>query len=276
MSCRAAAEKLQRAASAAAASASSSSAGDADAAASDDDDDTSAAAASASAAESDGEFQGVTILEALSATGLRAVRYAKELDGVRQIVANDCSPAAVAAIARNVEFNGLGAQQTDSSTTPAPLVRAHHADAIDLMMASRRGRDQFDVVDLDPYGTAAIFLDAATQAVAEGGLLCVTCTDMAVLCGSGAEAGYAKYGAYSLRAPFCHEQALRIVLGCMQTHAARHKRFIVPLLRCARWSGDWSRTMAPTVGPIISSLVTDIRDHQAISLYHIAQKYVEK
>ena len=90
------------------------------------------------------------------------------------------------------------------------------------------------MVDLDPYGTAAIFLDSAMQAVAEGGLLCVTCTDMAVLCGSGAEAGYAKYGAYSLRAPFCHEQALRIVLGCMQTHAARHKRFIVPLLRCAK------------------------------------------
>ena len=46
-------------------------------------------------------------------------------------------------------------------------------------------RSQFDVVDLDPYGTAAIFLDSAMQAVAEGGLLCVTCTDMAVLCGSG-------------------------------------------------------------------------------------------
>ena len=40
--------------------------------------------------------------------------------------------------------------------------------------------------------------DSAMQAVAEGGLLCVTCTDMAVLCGSGAEAGFAK-----LRACLC-------------------------------------------------------------------------
>ncbi len=38
------------------------------------------------------------------------------------------------------------------------------------------------------------------------GLLCVTCTDMAVLCGTGGEAGYAKYGAYPLKGPFCHEQ----------------------------------------------------------------------
>lgn len=37
----------------------------------------------------------------------------------------------------------------------------------------------YDAVDLDPYGTPAQFLDAAVQAVAEGGLLMVTATDMA-------------------------------------------------------------------------------------------------
>ena len=34
-----------------------------------------------------------------------------------------------------------------------------------------------------PYGTAAPFLDAAVQSIADGGLLAVTCTDLAVLCG---------------------------------------------------------------------------------------------
>ena len=34
-------------------------------------------------------------------------------------------------------------------------------------------------MDLDPYGTPAQFLDSAVQAVAEGGLLMVTATDMA-------------------------------------------------------------------------------------------------
>ena len=38
-----------------------------------------------------------------------------------------------------------------------------------------------DVVDLDPYGTAAPFIDGAVQAIRDGGLLCVTCTDLAVL-----------------------------------------------------------------------------------------------
>ena len=43
------------------------------------------------------------ILEALSATGLRSIRYAKEINGVKEIVANDISKRAVASIANNVK-----------------------------------------------------------------------------------------------------------------------------------------------------------------------------
>lgn len=37
-------------------------------------------------------------------------------------------------------------------------------------MYEHRGKDnQFHVIDLDPYGSAAAFLDCAVQSVAEGG-----------------------------------------------------------------------------------------------------------
>ena len=39
-------------------------------------------------------------------------------------------------------------------------------------------------MDLDPYGTPSALLDTAVQAVAEGGLLLITATDMANLCGN--------------------------------------------------------------------------------------------
>ena len=39
--------------------------------------------------------------------------------------------------------------------------------------------DGYEAVDLDPYGSPSQFLDTAVQAVAEGGLLLVTATDMA-------------------------------------------------------------------------------------------------
>lgn len=85
-------------------------------------------------------------------------------------------------------------------------------------------------MDLDPYGTPVEFLDTAVQAVSEGGLLMVTATDVAVLCGNHAETCYTKYGSYSLHREYHHEQALRILLACMQTHAARHKRYLVPIV----------------------------------------------
>ena len=45
-----------------------------------------------------------------------------------------------------------------------------------LMYQHRDVASRFDVIDLDPYGTASPFLDSAVQAVADGGLMCVTCT----------------------------------------------------------------------------------------------------
>jgi tRNA (guanine26-N2/guanine27-N2)-dimethyltransferase len=164
--------------------------------------------------------EGIRILEGLSATGLRAVRYAKEIPGVREVVANDFSKAAVESIERNIKHNKV-----------EDKVTASHGDASLVMYQNREPASaRFDVVDLDPYGTAAPFLDAAVQSVQDGGLLAVTCTDLAVLCGNHSEACHAKYGSTSLRGKHCHEFALRIVLSCIETHANRYKRHIVPLL----------------------------------------------
>lgn len=49
----------------------------------------------------------VRILEALSATGLRSIRYAKEVPGVDEIVANDLMAQAVEMIERNVKLNDV-------------------------------------------------------------------------------------------------------------------------------------------------------------------------
>lgn len=89
---------------------------------------------------------------------------------------------------------------------------------------------KFDVVDIDPYGAPSELLDSAVQSVKNDGLLMVTATDMAVLCGNHAETCFTKYGSYSLHKDFHHEQAFRILLACISTHAARHKRVIEPVL----------------------------------------------
>uniref|UniRef100_A0A1D1Z3F1 tRNA (guanine(26)-N(2))-dimethyltransferase n=1 Tax=Anthurium amnicola TaxID=1678845 RepID=A0A1D1Z3F1_9ARAE len=106
-------------------------------------------------------------------------------------------------------------------------VEAHLADARVYMLTNQR---EFDVVDLDPYGSPSVFLDSAVQSVADGGMLMCTATDMAVLCGGNGEVCYVKYGSYPLKAKYCHEMALRILLACIESHANRYKRYIVPIL----------------------------------------------
>lgn len=73
---------------------------------------------------------------------------------------------------------------------------------------------RFDAIDLDPYGSAATFLDSAVQAVSDGGILLVTCTDMGVLCGNHSEACFGKYGSMSLKAKFCHEMVSVAIYTC--------------------------------------------------------------
>ena len=162
---------------------------------------------------------GISILEGLAASGLRSVRFALEIPGVKKIVANDFSNVAVEYIKKNIEHNGV-----------EEIVQPSLSDASMVMYRHKHIKNRFDVVDVDPYGSPTPFLDAAVQSVKDGGLLCVTCTDVAVLCGNASEACHAKYGAMSLRTKFCHEMALRIVLQCVESHANRYSRYIVPML----------------------------------------------
>jgi tRNA (guanine26-N2/guanine27-N2)-dimethyltransferase len=56
------------------------------------------------------------------------------------------------------------------------------SDAVNLMHQMRAEKNFFHVVDLDPYGSAIPFLESAFSAMGRHSLLCVTFTDMGVLC----------------------------------------------------------------------------------------------
>ncbi|KAG1676768.1 hypothetical protein FOA52_005057 [Chlamydomonas sp. UWO 241] len=196
----------------------------------------------AAAAPQSARPQGATLLEGLAASGLRSIRYAREVPGLSKIVANDLDPEVVASMKRNTAFNGPEVQS---------LIDCRCSDARLVMM----GADKFDAVDLDPYGTPAMLLDSAVQCVAEGGILMVTATgypamlldsavpcvaeggilmvtavDMANLCGNNSTACYCNYGSYPIHRPYNHEFAVRIVLTAIEQHAVRYKRHITPLL----------------------------------------------
>ncbi|KAL7580237.1 hypothetical protein ACA910_012976 [Epithemia clementina (nom. ined.)] len=89
----------------------------------------------------------------------------------------------------------------------------------------------WDVIDLDPYGSAAPFLDSAIQAVVNGGMIACTCTDMAALGGSRPHTCVGRYGAMPIpKAVYLQEMALRILLQSMAVTAAKYGRTIHPIL----------------------------------------------
>ncbi|KAF2678448.1 TRM-domain-containing protein [Lentithecium fluviatile CBS 122367] len=160
-----------------------------------------------------------SILDALSATGLRALRYAQEIPFATSVTANDMSEKATASIALNVKHNKL-----------EDKIQANTGNAISYMYSfiDKKG---FDVIDLDPYGTAAPFIDSAIQAINDDGLLCVTCTDSAIFASHGyLEKTYSQYGGLPLKGEPCHEGGLRLILHAIASSAARYGMAIEPLL----------------------------------------------
>lgn len=166
----------------------------------------------------------IKILEALSATGLRSTRYFKEIPNVSRIIANDLDPTAVESIRRTVQLNGL---DPDTQVTP------NQGDAAVVMTLALSQNHLFDVVDLDPYGSAAPFIEPAIRCVSDGALLCITCTDLPVLCGNAPEICYGRYASTPLKSPTTHEMAVRIVFQSIQAAANRLGRAVEPVL-CAQ------------------------------------------
>lgn len=173
-----------------------------------------------SASASDTQVQDLRIFEGLAASGIRSIRYWQEIPNVGTIVVNDLEEAAVESIRRNQELNGI--------TSPGFV--PNRGDASMVMYQHREAGENFHVVDLDPYGSAIPFMDAGVQAVSNGGLLCVTCTDASVLCGNNPETCFYKYGAVPLHYEYGHEMAVRIVLASLAASAGRYQRYIEPQL----------------------------------------------
>ena len=99
----------------------------------------------------------------------------------RWVLANDLSSSAIDSMRANLALNSL----VDGTTEPKPLpadsipskIRVNEGDCSTVMYNHRTDGTKFDVIDLDPYGTASPFLDAAVQSVVDGGKLTLDSAD---------------------------------------------------------------------------------------------------
>jgi tRNA (guanine26-N2/guanine27-N2)-dimethyltransferase len=153
----------------------------------------------------------ISICDPLTSQGIRGVRFAAEVEGVKKVLISDVNENAFKLAKHNVQINGL-----------EKLVTVKHKDANCVLSCHASPKKRFDVVDVDPFGTPAPYIESAVRALRNGGLLASTATDMAPLCGVHPKACIRKYGGKPLRTEYCHELAVRLLAGCTASLAAKH------------------------------------------------------
>ncbi len=150
------------------------------------------------------------ICDPLTGCGVRGLRFLREVEAVEVAVLNDLNSQAVRLAQFNAEKNGL---------SDRVVVENSEARALLLNYAAE---ERFDAVDLDPYGSPSPFMDSALTALRNEGILAVTATDTAPLCGVNPKACIRKYFGKPLRTEYCHELGLRLLIGSVAFSAARH------------------------------------------------------
>lgn len=157
------------------------------------------------------EDRDINICDLFGGSGIRGVRYKNEIDGVRHVFINDISETANEYERHNVELNNL-----------KDIEIFQH----DASMFLRMHRGEFDVIDIDPFGTPSPFLDSAGYCSRRNSLLCVTATDTSALCGTYKEPCIRKYNAKPYKSEYCHETGIRILAGFVALTLSKYSKSI--------------------------------------------------
>lgn len=153
----------------------------------------------------------INICDLFGGSGIRGIRYKNEIDGVGEVSINDISEVANHFERHNIELNNLND------------IEVYQHDA---SMFLRMKRGEFDVMDIDPFGTPSPFLDSAGYCARRNSLLCVTATDTSALCGTYKEPCIRKYNAKPYKSEYCHETGIRILAGFVALTLAKYAKYI--------------------------------------------------
>jgi tRNA (guanine26-N2/guanine27-N2)-dimethyltransferase len=153
----------------------------------------------------------VSVSEPLTGCGLRGARFAMEVKDIKKVVLNDIKPEAARVATLNAELNNANS-----------IIEVANEDANLFLSRYAAPRKRFDYVDVDPFGSPVPYMDSAIRSLRNGGMLALTATDMAPLCGVHPKACLRKYGGIPLRTEYCHELAVRLMSGCLTMMAAKH------------------------------------------------------
>ncbi len=163
-------------------------------------------------------FDGPKIfLEGLSGIGARGIRVANELSNVEQVIVNDLNPKALELAKKSASLNNLQNFQTSEN------------EVCRFFSTFSKKGERGTIVDIDPFGSPAKYIDCGIRATMHGGILSSTATDLQVLHGLFRDACKRRYGGVPVKTEYSNEIAIRLILGCIRVIAARLDIEIIPL-----------------------------------------------
>ena len=157
------------------------------------------------------EEREIDICDLFGGSGIRGIRYKNEIDGVGHVYINDISETANYYEQHNIDLNNLD-----------NIEISQH----DASMFLRLKRGEFDVIDIDPFGTPSPFIDSAGYCARRNSLLCVTATDTSALCGTYQSPCIRKYNAKPYKSEYCHETGIRILAGFVALTLSKYGKYI--------------------------------------------------
>ena len=160
----------------------------------------------------------LTFSDTLSGVGATGLRLANESNYVQKIYFNDANVNVSELLQKSINYNNL-----DSSTE----VSINEANKFLSNFTNRDTR--FDFIDLDPFGSPIQYIDSAVRSLKINGVISLTATDGAVLCGVYPKVCLRKYGSISLNTEYFNETALRILLFSLASISSHYELGIKPL-----------------------------------------------
>jgi tRNA (guanine26-N2/guanine27-N2)-dimethyltransferase len=159
----------------------------------------------------------MTLADSICGVGARGLRASIEVPQIETIYFNDLNPVAIEYAKKSAILNKVQDKCIFKNN-----------DVCKFLNFEEREIRRFDIVDLDPFGSPSPYIDCVLRSVSNGGLISITATDTAVLCGVYPSVCYRKYYGFPIRSEYSNEIGVRLLVSFIALNAARFDLSVVP------------------------------------------------
>jgi tRNA (guanine26-N2/guanine27-N2)-dimethyltransferase len=160
----------------------------------------------------------ISFVDAMTGSGIRGLRVANEIPKINRIYFNDFNIFSIHISKINAILNNVYNK-----------CNFYNKDICNFLSTEFNFEKRATIVDIDPFGTPAPYLDCVLRSVENGGLISVTATDTAVLCGVYPKVCYRKYYGNPLRTKYSGEIGSRLLVSSIALIASRLDLSIIPI-----------------------------------------------